>query len=393
MRRIVKKIKPWAAQRLEWILLWCFSHLAKYRRCRRPTNQILIARTDGLGDFALWLDAQKQLRALYPKKKLVMILDSTKPTLPWAEQCPDIDEVYYVDVRRYRRFFEVFRMTRRSYDIVIQPVYGRTAFTDLLLFACRADQRITLDGGKRFLTDWEKQVTGRAYDQIVPAAAGVRHELIRCAELIRGLGKPDYLAKLPRCAEAGRRSFAKEPYVAVYPGGSWVEKCWDPIKFAQVCDWIIEQTGYRIYLCGGEGDAPIVEAVYQAMVHAGWADIFAGKSDMVQSVQTISGAAFVFGNDTGAIHIAAVSGVASAAIVADREWGRFFPYEVETTSPDDCFPISIHSDAPCKGCVLEGGEGCRFQEREGSRLLCIERISVEQVKAALADWIDGAMAR
>lgn len=380
---LLKKLKLWMAQRLEWSLLWCFAHLAKRRRCKLPTGRVLIARTDGLGDFALWLDAQKQLRNIFPNKRLVVILDSTKPTIQWARKCPDIDEVFCVDVRRYKRFFEVFRMASRSYDVVIQPVYGRTAFTDLLLFACRADLRITLDGGRRFLTIWEKRVTDQAYDRILPALGGTHHELIRCAEVLRGLGLANYRAKLPRLKAERLSLFNEEPYIVVFPGGSWLEKCWRPENFAQICDWLIEQTGYRIVFCGGENDILAAEEICRRMIRTGRAMTFVGRLALSQSIQIISNAIFAFGNDTGAIHIAAVYGVSSAAIVADREWGRFFPYETEVEAEEDCFPIPIHANVFCKGCVLEGGDGCRLQKAESERLMCIESISVEQVKQAL----------
>jgi len=386
---ILKVLKPWAAQRLEWALLYYFARTAKRRRCKKPTGKILIARTDGLGDFVLWLDAQKQLRTMYPDKKLVMMLDATKPTFELAKKCPDIDEVLLVNVHRYVRFFEIFRMRKRSFDQIIQPVYGRTAFTDLLLFSSRADHRVTLDGGHRFLTAWEKRTSDQGYDRVI-LSAPKGHELIRCGELIRGLGKHTYKAILPRLYEVTQLPkgiAAMRPYIVIYPGGSWKEKCWAPTRFATVCDWIVERTKKKLFLCGGADDYDAAKKVKEAMKHYDAVTIYAGEHDICQSAEVIRHADFVFGNDTGAIHIAAVCRVPSAAIVVGREFGRFFPYGVERRMGDERFPVSIFASMPCLGCFLEGEQVCHNLRSDPERLPCIDEISIEQVLSVLENCL------
>lgn len=384
---VFERLKPWVAQRLEWALLWAFAATAKRRRCGRETGRILIARTDGLGDFLLWTDAQKRLREMYPGKKLVVMLDAEKPTRELAERSPHIDEVMTVHVHRYVRFFEVFRMRRHRFDLVLQPVYGRTAFTDLLLFACRAGERITLDGNRRFLTPWEKRVADRAYDRVIPAGPRVRHELIRCGEMIRGLGDGSYRAALPRMAVQAERPSPGPAYIVVYPGGSWKEKCWPPQRFAAICDWMYERTGRTILLCGGENDAQAAAGIWERMAHRDACVVLAGKHDLCRSFALIRDASFVFGNDTGAIHMAAVCRVPAAAIVVGREIGRFFPYEVERRTGDEIFPEAIFAPLPCMGCMLEEERPCVYAQDGQERLPCIEQISVGQVQAAIQRFL------
>ncbi|RHO87809.1 hypothetical protein [Clostridium sp. AF37-7] len=103
--KLIKKFKPVLAHQLEMILLWYYSKTAKYRRPSKTTGKILLARTDGLGDFIIWLSCAKAFRQLYPEKKIVLMLDSIKPTKHFAESMPQyFDEVFNIDIHNYTRF-------------------------------------------------------------------------------------------------------------------------------------------------------------------------------------------------------------------------------------------------------------------------------------------------
>ena len=94
--KLIKKFKPVLAHQLEMILLWYYSKTAKYRRPSKTTGKILLARTDGLGDFIIWLSCAKAFRQLYPEKKIVLMLDSIKPTKHFAESCLNISMKFLI---------------------------------------------------------------------------------------------------------------------------------------------------------------------------------------------------------------------------------------------------------------------------------------------------------
>ncbi len=384
LRLNLKKIKHWATSHVELALLWYLSSHAKKHRCKKPTGKILIARTDGLGDFALWVDAQKQLRRLYPNKEIVMLMDVELPTIELARLCPDIDEVLGVYMHHFARFIELLRMTRRSYDLVIQPIYARWVFTDLLLFACRADRRITLDGSERFLSAWAHKMSDQGYDEILPASQKDVHELEHCAEVIRGLGLTGYNAVVPHMFPLPECELPTRPYIVVYPGGSWREKCWEPRKYAELCDWLIERTQMEVLLCGGENDCDASAEVMRLTRHREQIMDHTGQDRIVKSCMLVCGARLVIGNDTGMLHIAALHRKPSLTIVAGREYGRFFPYHLEEQPEEDNFPSAVFAELPCLGCCLYGDQPCVLSaSSHGSTLPCIEQITVGKVKEKL----------
>ena len=132
--KVLRRLKPLVAHQLEMFLLWYYSATAKQRRPKHETGRILLARTDGLGDFIIWLSCAQKFRELYPDKKIVVMLDSIKPTLELVQEMPQwFDEVFNIDIHNYTRFFEFRKMQKMEFDLLIQPAYSRVAFTDVCL--------------------------------------------------------------------------------------------------------------------------------------------------------------------------------------------------------------------------------------------------------------------
>lgn len=139
--------------------------------------------------------------------------------------------------------------------------------------------------------------------------------------------------------------------------------------------------------CGGADDYETAVEIQKEMKLSKAVTIFAGEHDICQSFELIRHADLVFGNDTGAIHIAAVCRIPSVAIVVGREMGRFFPYEVEESTGNEVYPIPVFASMPCAGCLLEENRVCAITRRDPERLPCIDKISVEQVQAALENFL------
>lgn len=389
IRWIMHVLKPKTAMALEHLLLWYFSMTAKRRRCKTPSPWILVARTDGLGDFILWQSAAQEMRRHYPDKKIALMLETEKPTQELAQILPLFDDVFSVDIHCYVRFGTIFKMRKRSFDTILQPVYSRLSFTDILIFAARADNRVTIDSNGQLMTAWEWKMSNRGYDKILPADPSIRHELVRNGEIMRGLGDKDFKASMPFLPVLAPNPIKNGPYLMVFPAGSWKGKQWPAKSFSEALGWLQKETHFHIYLCGGEADIPICQEIINGMQNQNGIHIAAGSHSLVQTVEAIRGANLVFGNDTGAIHIAAACHVPSVAITADREIGRFLPYEIEAPQPQDVPPVCIHGGLSCRGCLPNGWKECPVTKDKMGLLPCIEVISVEAVCQVLKKVLRG----
>lgn len=370
------------ALKTEQILLWYFSMTAKRRRNRKETNRVLIARTDGLGDYIIWLSVGEEIKKLYPEKKLVMLLDDTKPTCELSGMNCCVDEFINIGIHGRRRFLSIWKAMQMSYDVILQPVYSRLAFTDLLLFAMHAGKRITIDTNGQLMTAWEWRITNRGYDEIIPCSEEVHHELIRCAEFIRGLGNKEFRAVYPKM-DYGSGFGCYGRYIAVFPSASWIGKVWEKEKFAHLLQWMLHVVPHHILLCGDSKDNEVCGYLEEFLSDSRIVNM-AGKTSLSETVCLIGNAEYVFGNDTGALHIAAACNRPFAVILADREVGRFFPYETEQEE-DHFVGTVIAADMPCRQCLLQGIKECMYHTDPLDALPCIEKISVEMVEQRLME--------
>lgn len=371
--RAIRLLKPVIAHHLEMFLLAYYSRTAKRRRCKQETGRILLARTDGLGDFIIWLSCAEELKKLYPNKKVVLMLDSTKPTIQLAKKMPHLfDEVFNIDIHNYTRFFSVLKMRKMEFDLVIQPVYTRVIFTDILLFACRADKRITLDTNSKFLTEKQLKLSNRGFDQVIPTSGGIKHELIRCGELMRGLGAREFNTGLPVLGQHHKR---KENYFISFPAASATTKIWEPEKYAQVYTEIIQKTGWDCVLSGGTEDIDFLNEIVEMVNPKNRIKVIAGKYDLYDTIDIIKRANIAIGNDTGPMHIAVACGTPSIVLMGDNEIGRFFPYTSETGDIPNL--LVVDADLPCKGCNAIKDIPCKFPYGKRGAYRCIESITVE----------------
>lgn len=405
------RIKTRISLFLERSLLKYFSSAAKRRRPRRKTGKILIARTDGVGDYILWLSVERHIRGLYPDSHIEMVFDDRKPTPQLARHDPWIDSYFSLPIVTWRRFWSVYTMLNKEYDIIIQPVYSRLAMTDILLFAAKAHVRITIDTNGQYLTKQELKWSNSGYDVITAALNETRHELFRCAELLHGLGMEDVRACLPdiSCLNIEKKKLA-DNYIMIFPSASWSGKIWEKEKYVKVIRWLMHKFSGKIYLCGDYQDREICQWIADSVNQEECLNLklgsvnqkgrlnlksgsgnqsrrlssIAGKIDLVWLTAYIKGARAVIGNDTGAIHIAAACRVPSLAVVAQREIGRFMPYQTDYEDERKYYPVCVFcAGIKCSGCIQKGISVCHYQPDLQKALPCIRKISAKQVIEAL----------
>ena len=99
-----------------------------------------------------------------------------------------------------------------------------------------------------------------------------------------------------------------------------------------------------------------------------------GRTSVLELVEAIRRAQLVVSNDTGSAHIAAAVGVCCASILGGAHFGRFLPYEVETSDRSTALHAVYHRMS-CYGCNWR----CVYAVKEGQPVPCVDRVSVNQV--------------
>lgn len=203
--------------------------------------------------------------------------------------------------------------------------------------------------------DWRRNLRlvsaalGRATGAAAPALTpGERGQ----TELLARLGLPP--GRYAVCAPAG---FANVRL-----------KTWPAERFAAVIEAIRKSHGLPTLLIGSKAEGAHLEAIPGAA--AVWTG---GAGDLPLLAGLLSRSAVYFGNDTGAMHLAAATGVPVVGVFGGGTWPRF--------TPAARGGAAVVHPLPCFGC----GWDCAFGTAH-----CLDHIEAGDVTAAVARALSGA---
>lgn len=351
---------------------------------RENTEGVFIIRIDAIGDFILWLDSAPNFRKIYPDKKIILL--GNKAWTDLAKIFSYWDEVWELDRRQFSRniayrFHLLKKVRAAGFDVVIQPTYSREfSYGDAIARISGARKKIGSVGDySNIFLSIENKISDRFYTQLIPADPKPLMELQRNAEFIRGLG---YIFKsgvpdlMPVAQGIHNPAANNSSYFVLVPGALWTGRRWPLEKFSEFASLVFHQTGMSAVICGGGTERQLGEALIAVM------DIpvvnMVGETSLPELLAVIKDAQFLLGNETSAIHFAAAVSTPSCCILGGGHYGRFMPYDIDSKT-DKSLPVPIIHKMNCFGCNWR----CRYFINDNAPVPCIEKISVEEVFAAL----------
>lgn len=302
--------------------------MAKTAKLASPVNpgasakEVLVIKLSALGDFVLALGAMKAVREFHPSARITLL--TTPPFEDFASHCPYFDRVE-TDGRpaTMKATTALLSRIRKSrYDIIYDfQTSGRTKnyFTALSRT------------GKAPL--WSGHHEKAAFFHDNPDRAKM-HSIDRLAEQLAVAGlapggrwnrsnypKPDLswvrfkLRDAPRLQPA---YFGLElPYMLLIPGASEHRdaKRWPVENYAELARRVAD-AGVTPAIIGSKAEGQIAQEILKREKRA---KSLVTRTDLFQIVTLAEKAAFVVGNDTGPMHMAAIAGAPGVALFATNE--------------------------------------------------------------------------
>jgi lipopolysaccharide heptosyltransferase II len=349
-------------------------------------KKILIVKLCCIGDILFTTPAVRALRRGFPNAHLAYLVGSWSKDI--IEDNPNLDEIIVYDAlahspSRGRAITGTFRCLRKlhqkKFDLAV--IFHRTSFTGLLALLAGIPNRIGFDyhGKGRFLT---RKV---AYD------VG-KHEVDRYLDVVRSLGlstaglwtemqvgrkEQDYAFELLRAC--GLKPDKK--LVAILPGGGknpgtfMPTKRWQPAKFAELADAIIEEYKVKVILVGGPSDKEVSKEVVCAMQNKP-IDLVGGTT-FKELAAVLKGCRLFIGGDSGPLHIAASVGTPTVGI--------FGPSDPRLVAPRGEKHLTVWKRISCSPCYRPDTvtTGADFSRCLKGTLECMSVIQVEDVFAAV----------
>ena len=151
---------------------------------------------------------------------------------------------------------------------------------------------------------------------------------------------------------------------AIAPGASYgAAKCWPPERFASLADRLISECGADVILFGTPNEKEMAARICSAMKSPPISLV--GQTSMRDLAALFSSCSIFIGNDSGAMHVAAASGLPVIGI--------FGSTDPEGTAPVTSQFTLIREPVSCSPCFLRS---CPVDHR------CMTRIGVDLVFAA-----------
>lgn len=340
---------------------------------KREFKNILVVRTDRIGDVVLTTPVLEALRKSYPAARITMMV--TPGTKDIVEGNPFINEVIVFDKRgkekgivNFWRF--VHRIREKKFDLVLN--YHLKVRTNFMLFHAGIPNRIGFKNNKfGFL------LTEQYPD---PRTDGNRHEAEYCLDLLKyiGIETKEFHVHVSVNGESEKwveeilkqhGITEREKLFAIHPGASCISKRWPPERFAEVADLISKKYNAKILLVGAGDNQLIAREVLLSMKQP--VIDFTGKTSVGHLISLLKRCSLLISNDSGPVHLAV--GVQTPVISI---FGRNQPGLSKTRwRPLGIFDIALHNqEVGCEVCLAHN---CQLNFK------CLKSITVQNVLEAV----------
>ncbi|MBF0593678.1 MAG: glycosyltransferase family 9 protein [Candidatus Omnitrophica bacterium] len=263
-------------------------------------RNILVVRTDRMGDLILTIPAIRAIKSKYPCARLTVWVSETTRDL--IDGLPFIDEVIVQDVHRgwIGYMLLVFTLFRARFDLAI--VFHTKQKTNLACFLAGIPVRLGYLNKKYgfFLTHPVKD----------ERHLGKKHELDYCLDLLRMIGvekaEPRLEVAVNAAVDAWAEAFVaqlpgKGPLVALHPDASCVTRHWPIESFALLSRRLSQERGVRVVIVGGSSTGTFAARIPGIDL--------TGKFTLAQFGAVLKRCALLISNDSGPVHIAAAVGI------------------------------------------------------------------------------------
>ncbi len=273
-------------------------------------HNILVVRTDRIGDVVLTTPVFKALRLAFPLAKISVLVAPL--TVDLVSGNPYVDEVLVDDrAGRHKGVWGALHLAR-----AIRQRHFDTAFIlhtkrryNVLCFLAGIPRRIGYKNNKMgiLLTDPLKD----------DRALGHKHEAQYCLDVLAAVGIAgaglDLFVPSHKDAEEWATAWLQKnstqpgQVIAIHPGASDPTKIWPAQSFARLVNALMNRYAFKIVLIGG-AETRAIAAEILAATPAGVVDL-TGQLGIGQMASVLRRARLLISNDSGPVHVGAGVGI------------------------------------------------------------------------------------
>ncbi|MFW5815420.1 MAG: glycosyltransferase family 9 protein [Wenzhouxiangella sp.] len=282
----------------------------------KPTTVCLL-RLSALGDVCNTVPLVRTLQNAWPETRLSWIIGRAEHRL--VQSLPGIEFIVFDKKAGASAWAQVRRqLGGRCFDVLLQAQVSTRA--NLLSLLVRARRRIGFDRAR------SREGHGLVIGERI-AASPFQHQALALRSFAQHLGLDTQgVERALPVSEAGRAFALKHQpearrAVLISPASSHRGRNWHPAGYAQVADWIVQQTGRPVILVGGPSEAErVLGEEIMAQMQAPAMNLI-GQDTLDQALAMLERAACLISPDAGPAHFAAAMGTPVVGLYA-ATWSR-----------------------------------------------------------------------
>lgn len=336
-------------------LLRCFRALLTDKNyVSRPADDIsdsslrlVILKPDAIGDYILFRNYLEAIRNSHKYKQahITLIGNSVYSDLFYQFDNELVNDVFWINRssfandNEYRK--ETIRaLTTKRYTTLLVPVQSRDfLISDSITRVLHAGSKIAPKGDDSNEYEVLKWISCRWYTKLADTVAkrsGTFEFKANKLFIEKILEEPvNVKLSLNGSGESNIEVYGR--YAVLFPGAGEKLKQWNVAYFAEVANYLINNLGLTVLICGAANDSLIAQQILQHIDDVKDKVIdYTGKTTLTGLIDVIRKATILVSNDSSAVHIAACTNTQTICMHNGRHYGRFSPY------PNDISTKIIH---------------------------------------------------
>lgn len=273
-------------------------------------KNILVIRTDRIGDVLLSTPVLTALKRSFPGAKVSMLVRAYTEEI--VRDHPDVDEILLFDEKHeIHRFSDLWHWSQKLRKLNFDAALMLYPTFNLALITFMARIPIRVGTGYRAYSFLFNE---RVYHHRKTAA---RHELEYNLELAEKIGASletvEFKFHIPQKTETDIDNYLRkhgikrnEKFVVIHPGSGGSALDWPLKKFAELNDRLQNELNVKVIMTGGSGEEQIVGAAAQQTKFKPIEIV--GQLNLKELGALLEKASLFIGNSTGPLHLAVAVG-------------------------------------------------------------------------------------
>lgn len=344
-------------------------------------KDILIVRTDSIGDTILSIGMLKSIKEQFPYSKITVLIQQHLSEIyklcPYINNTIEIVKDLFFRDEKYRIDL-INTFLQYKFDYSINTIYSRDLLSDMFATAKNINYKIALNGDLSNNDEKTKSNYDGKYNLLVNSIKGNALEFNRHRDLLNAIGIHNYDAlpwiwfddKTIDFAENFYKSYQldREKVIILFAGGQHSIR--DYKYFDKGLNNVENIENFTVIAIGGEREYELHQEIFKGAKFK-YLNL-CGKLSLIESACLVYYSKLSIGTETSFSHIACAVEKPNITILGGGHFGRFLPYHQLSSI--------IYLPLDCYFCNWN----CKFDKP-----YCIENIDPQLITKAVNDILNG----